>query len=82
MADVRVVLNLAGFRELRNSAGVQKLLLEYAQKAAGTASGMTGESFTADVQPGAARAHARASTGSDAAVRANWQTNALVKGLG
>ena len=49
---------------------------------AGTASAMTGEAFTADVQPGAARAHARASTGSDAAVRANWQTNALVKGLG
>ena len=82
MSTVRVVMNLAGVRAVRNSPEIQQILLGHAERAASVASAMTGESFTADVRPGKARAHARASTGSDAAVRANWKTNALVKGLG
>ena len=82
MSTVRVVMNLAGVRAVRNSPEMQEILLGYAERAADTAAYMTGEEFEADVRPGKARAHARASTGSDAAVRANWQTNALVKGLG
>ena len=82
MSTVRVVMNLAGVRAVRNSPEMQRVLLGHAERAASVASGMTGEEFEADVQPGKTRAHARASTASDAAVRANWQTNALVKGLG
>ena len=52
MSTVRVVMNLAGVRAVRNSPEMQEILLGYAERAADTAAYMTGDEFEAVVQPG------------------------------
>lgn len=67
--------NARGFNELRNSAAVQSDLLRRARAIAAKAesiSNFANSEFTADVQPGKTRAHARASTNSRGAYWANF----------
>ena len=80
MADVKVVMNHAGAREILNSPEVQAELLARAGRIKSQAR-THGGNYTADVQPGKSRAHARVSTADDEARKRNLQTNALLKSI-
>lgn len=82
MANVQVKINSAGAREVMNSPEVQSFLLGLANNVASHAGTMGSGEYVADVQPGVNRAHARAKTANDQAVRSNKKHNSLVKGLG
>lgn len=82
MANIKVVMNIPGCIEVRNSAGVQSFLLSKAQSIAGSASGKSGGQYTADVRAGRARAHARVTTADKRARDMEYNYNCLLKSMG
>lgn len=77
-----VVMNRAGCDEVRNSAPVQRALLEIGESVASRASGMDGGRYVADVQPGEHRAHCRVKTANRKALNGNARRNTLLKAMG
>ena len=73
----------AGQRDLRNSEGVQKALLDTAKEIEQRASGYTdGLAYTIDVQPGQERAHARVTTANEKAYWVQLRTKNLTSAVG
>lgn len=81
MANVEVKMNSAGAIELMNSYEMQQICLQHAQKIAESANAKGGGGYEANVQPGATRAHARATTASDHARKTEFNNNYLLKSI-
>lgn len=83
---VRFKVNIAGFREVRNSAGAQAVCLEKAQAIASRANGQTHGRFVADVRAGKTRCHAMVKPADgdagNLAVRDDRRKNILAKARG
>lgn len=85
-SGIRFKANLAGFRELRNSAGAMEACMAPARAACARANAMTKGEFVADVRPGKTRCHAMVKpadgpTG-DIAARDNLRENVLLRAKG
>lgn len=80
MAEIKVKINYAGARVLRNSPEVQADLLRRARLIQARA-GTSGAEFDADVQPGKSRAHAIVRTTDLKSQRSNAKHNTLLKAL-
>lgn len=78
MAKVRVKLNIAGFRSLRNDPAVLADLRARAERLAAA----SGPGYFADAQTGKNRARAGVVTGTWAAQRDNARNNTLINNLG
>lgn len=79
MARVKVVLNYAGFRELRTSGAAVDLVQQEAQAIAARA----GDGFAVlPAESPSNRAHAVVGAVTNAAVRRNARDNALIRAVG
>lgn len=84
MARCRIVVNSAEAVRLMNSEEVRADLLARAERIRARAGsiGSVGQSgYTADVRPGASRAHAMVKTASGHAIRSNAKHNSLLKSI-
>lgn len=74
---IKVEINMAGIRDLRNSEEMQAMLFEKANEIAGRCSG----SYETDVRPGKTRANASIITRDSATYHRNLKDNELLKAL-
>lgn len=84
MARCRVVVNSAEAVRLMNSEEVRADLLARAERirdSAGSVGTVGRSGYTADVRPGASRAHAMVKTASAHAIRSNAKHNSLLKAI-
>ena len=83
MAEVEFKPNRKGFIELLNSTATQSMLKGSASRIASAAEGMSyrNSTYTADVQPGKVRAHARASTASRGAYWSAFKKHSLTSSI-
>ena len=82
MANIRVVFNSDGFKQLLNSSEVEALVLSEAQKIADAASeGLEGEGFRANSRKAGTRYIAFAGTTDEESIRAEAEEKKLSKAV-
>lgn len=84
MGNVKFKPDARGFAALRNSSGVQEVLLGHAQAIAcrASANSYRNSAYTADVRPGKTRAHARVSTATRGAYWSQVKRRTLSSAIG
>lgn len=84
MDNIQVVMNNAGCTELRNSNGVQVMILDEVKEWKGNAEGLSEVpncEYTCDVQAGKTRAHAMLKATNPQSVKDNLRNNTLLKAM-